>query len=322
MNFYADSNYIHARVYALHGELLTFRNYYDMARNRNLNLLIPGLDAENIKNEYTAVKERLFENQAGIVMLLTEASASSREIFLLFLRCFEIQNLKLMCAAAFGLQPFPAVWYNIGGFASIGREMVPGAAGMDSVIENTAGTWMKYVFADKSVPGYGDAEQLIDNAIFGMVFDFWRSMRPGDRPGFLRLMSGFYSMLRITWSARLRNIYGIYPGDAGDYSGPGIADQGEKVKRYIREGDSRIARAFSLKPGAGGEELIRAERDMERFLYREVRRMFHDNFHSANTVVCYLVLLYRQIRNLFSIVDGLRFGLPVETIMENVICEE
>jgi len=71
----------------------------------------------------------------------------------------------------------------------------------------------------------------------------------------------------------------------------------------------------------GGAGVVSAERIMECALLREFSRTFHENFHSVNTVVCYLALLYRQIRNLFSIADGLRFGLDPERIMENVICE-
>ncbi len=70
-----------------------------------------------------------------------------------------------------------------------------------------------------------------------------------------------------------------------------------------------------------GAGVVFAERIMERTLLRDFSRTFHENFHSINTVTCYLALLYRQIRNLFAVTDGLRFGLDPEMIMDNVICE-
>lgn len=90
------------------------------------------------------------------------------------------------------------------------------------------------------------------------------------------------------------------------------ADEREQKLLKVMKGNDRL----------DIETLADAERIIERIMMRAVSRMFHRNFHSAHTVTCYLVLLYRQIMNLFAIADGLRFGLPPDVIMQNIICEE
>ena len=45
MNFYADSSYIHAKIYALHSLLLSRKDYYEMARSGNFNPVVNGLNA-------------------------------------------------------------------------------------------------------------------------------------------------------------------------------------------------------------------------------------------------------------------------------------
>ena len=124
MNFYADSSYIHAKIYALHSLLLSRKDYYEMARSGNFNPVVNGLNAGNIKNEYTSIKERLFESQIQLVISLAEASESYHKIFVLFLRYFEILNLKQLYARAFRRIPVPSIWYNTGEYAVLDRGML------------------------------------------------------------------------------------------------------------------------------------------------------------------------------------------------------
>ena len=48
--------------------------------------------------------------------------------------------------------------------------------------------------------------------------------------------------------------------------------------------------------------------------------MFHRDFHSIYCVVAYLWLLFYQIRNLFKIIEGRRFGFSPEVILARIVC--
>lgn len=324
MNFYADSNYIHARIYALHSQLLRRKDYNDIAVSGHFQTVIPGLDTGNIKNNSTTIKERIFESQAGIVISLAEASESTRDIFILFLRYFEALNLKLLCAGAYGHTPDPSIWYNIGAYAVLGREMPAVSSGVESMIELTGNTWMQSMFSGKEAATFYEAERLIDSGMFRMVEDFIYSISFTDRDFSMELAAGFTAYMRIGWSRRLQYIYQMEPGSISEYTGINMSVMGSKknFKRQVDEQELKFLKMTGDTDYTNGEGLSVAERAMRRILIRNVSRMFHRNFHSVNTVTCYLVLLFMQIRNLFSLADGLRFGLPPDVIMENIICED
>jgi vacuolar-type H+-ATPase subunit C/Vma6 len=324
MNFYADSNYIHARIYALHSQLLRRKDYNDIAGSGHFQSVMPGLDMGNIKNNSTVIKEKIFESQSGIVIQLAEASESTRHIFILFLRYFEALNLKLLCAQAYGHTPDPSIWYNIGDFAVIGREIPAGNSGIRSMIELTGDTWMKSVFSGKEAATFEDAERLIDSGMFRMAKDFLSSINLTDREFSMELAAGVIAYLRITWSRRLQYIYHMEPGSISGYIGTNITVIGSKkvFKRLVSEQEFKFLKMTGAADYKSGEGLSGAERAMQKILIRNVSRMFHRDFHSVNTVTCYLLLLFMQIRNLFSLADGLRFGLPPDVIMENIICED
>lgn len=124
MNYYADSNYIHAKIYALHSLLLDRKDYYEMLKSGNFNSVAAGLKSVNIKYDYIVIKESLFESQIKLVISLAEASASYSKLFLYFLRYFELLNLKLLYAKAFRRSPVSFIWYNTGDFAVLDREMI------------------------------------------------------------------------------------------------------------------------------------------------------------------------------------------------------
>ena len=49
--------------------------------------------------------------------------------------------------------------------------------------------------------------------------------------------------------------------------------------------------------------------------------MFHRDFHSVFCVAAYLWLLFYQIRNLFKIIEGRRFGFSPERIIAGIVCD-
>ena len=324
MNFYADRNYIHARVYALHGQLLAVEDYYDMARSGSFKSILPGVDSSNIKNNSQFIKEKIFEKHAGIVLSLADASGSSRRLFLLFLRYFESLNLKLLCAGAFGLAPVPSIWYDTGSPAVLHRGILPEITGFKAVIDITDNTWMEGIFKEGKVNSFADAELMIDRAVFRVMSEFYCSMKMRERKAFMNLAADFAEYIRLSWNSRLVKIYGMEQNDASGYMSSNILfpGPGAAIKRSARGLKYKLNKLYGQVNPGDSEQLAVLERYMERIIYRDTDRLFHENFHSINTLLCYLLLLYWQIRNLFSLVDGVRFGLSPELIMNQIVCEE
>lgn len=325
MNLYADSSYIHAKIYALHSLLLARKDYYEMARNGNFNPVAAGLNAGNIKTDYSSIKESLFENQIRLVISLAEASVSYQKVFLLFLRYFEILNLKQLYAKAFGREPTPSIWYNTGEFAVLDRGMLTENTGVAAILKYTQNTWMRDILTSESAGTFEEVEFSIDRAALSLAAEFPNSMnfaRGGDS---LKIISGLAAYFRLAWSWRLQNVYSWDEASIRKYieSSIVIPSYGFGIRSSVEEWEKFLLRQVrnSYVDIVSGAGVISAEKIMERTLLRDFSRTFHENFHSINTVICYLALLYRQIRNLFAIVDGLRFGLDPDMIMQNVICE-
>ena len=318
MNFYADSNYIHARICGLHSMLLAERDYREIVKNRNFQSILPLIDSNNIRNDFITIKEKIFRIQADDVISMACACARYRKVFLRFLRYFEILNLKLICAKAFGRDPAPFMWYDIGESAVLERGMLSAVNGTASIAEYTAGTWMDGLVVSGDNITFEEIEYSIDRAALGIALEFPLSVRFSRRSDSMKAASGLAAYFSISWSRRLRQIYGWDEEWIGKYieSNMPVLYGSRSMTRQVGEWTSRLGK---LVPG--GRDLTADERAMERILLRSFSKMFHENFHSINTVTCYLALLYRQIRNLFSIAEGLRSGLAADVIMENVICE-
>ncbi len=318
MNFYADSNYIHAKICGLHSLLLAERDYREIVKSGSFQSIMPAMDSHNIRNDYIIIKEKIFYSQAGDVISMACACAPYRKFFIRFLRYFETLNLKLICAKAYARDPSPCIWYDIGESAVLERRMLSDAKATASVAEYTAGTWMDGLVTPGDDVTFEETEYSIDRAALGIALEFPFSVMFSRRSDSLKIASGLAAYFRISWSRRLRQFYGWDDERIREYIESNIpAIYGSRsMTRYVEDWVSKLEK---LVPGS--TDLPADERAMERILLRSFGRIFHENFHSINTVTCYLALLFRQIRNLFVIADGLRFGLAPDVIMENVICE-
>lgn len=325
MNFYADSNYIHARICALHSLLLARKDYNIIVEKGNFSSIIAGSGNHNIKNEYTFIKEKIFENQVDVIIRLMESSASSYEIFILFLRFFEMLNLKLICSGIFNRAALPSIWYNIGDYAVLKRSMAAQFTSIDMIINSIKDTWM----CDLLIPDTGTFEDIEFSIDRNIIINVLKTVQYIDfryRSDFIKIVSCLAAFFDLTWTMRLKKNYDWSPEQIRDYINLNLLmkDNGEVMGRSVENWKRILLRKYSVfnrDISPQESDNINFDQIIERILRQTINKMFHENFHSINTITCYLYLLYRQIKNLFSIVDGLRFDLPAEIIMNYIICE-
>jgi hypothetical protein len=298
-----------------------------MAKSGNFHTVAPGLTSGNIKDDCTGFKESLFESQINLVISLAEESELYQKVFIIFLRYFEIQNLKLLYAKAFRRNPDRFIWYNTGSFAVLDREMLSDNTDVISLLKYTQNTWMRGILTSESAVIYEEVEFSIDRAAFKLAAELSGSMsfsRGGDSG---KIISGLAAYFRLSWRWRLQQIYSWDEATIRKFidSNVLLPGTGRAIRSSVEEWEKFLLRQVQINyidiMAGGGSGAVSAEKIMERALHRDFRKIFHENFHSINTVICYLALLYRQIRNLFSIADGLRSGIDAEMIMENIICE-
>jgi hypothetical protein len=286
-----------------------------------------GAASGNAGEDCRIIKENLFESQINLVISMAKASPPHSKVFIHFLRYFEILNLKLLYAKAFRADHSPSVWYNTGEFAVLDRGMLCDNIDVIALLKYTQNTWMRGILTAETAGSYGEVEFTLDRTAFRLAAELSNSM------SFLRgadsgsILSGLAAYFRLAWSWRLQQVYDWDDVSIRSYinSSIPIHSSGRIIRSSVEEWEKLLLRQVQNNYAdiltGGGAGVISAEKIMERALLREFSRTFNENFHSVNTVICYLALLYRQIRNLFSIAEGLNIGLDPDRIMENVICE-
>ncbi len=315
MKYYADDGYLHARIYAMRSRLLTLRDYVSIVRNRQ------GFCEEvcDLQNPVD-VKETVFKEQTRNIITLAEVTGIYARLFIAFLRQFETMNVKQLLSGAFN-RPSLEQWYDIGPYAVLDRSLVGEKLTVDDIRDLLAHTYLKEVF--ESCSKYERMEIRIDLCTLRNLYDSVSVFHPEARRVFQGIVRMRLAVTSIIWIWRLKEgyqlsdekiqehletIHGLFGLSPGLYL--------EKMGRILNSRIEQIRKSSSRTPEAADIEYF-----LEQYYYNWISKAFHKDFHSIYCVVSYLWLLDCQIRNLFRIIDALRFGLSPETIIERIICE-
>jgi vacuolar-type H+-ATPase subunit C/Vma6 len=267
--------------------------------------------------EMTLARQGLFREQIAPVIGLVEAYERYAPLFLAFLRQYEAQNAKILLAKAFGKQS-QAHWYDIGPFAILDRDLLRKKLSLDEVKSLLRGVYLPDDFKDSSTYRQMDIQVDISSAL-----NFWRAstlVSPQAKKEFQYIMLKRIAVLMVIWSWRLRWNYHwsdenirVYMQDLHELFG------GHAWSHVGIEEKALNLHLEQLHKGSGKEpSMVDIERQLEQKYYAWVSSMFHRDFHSLYCVVAYLWLLFYQIKNLFCIIDGKRFGLSPDEILNKI----
>lgn len=314
MRNYADAVNLHARIHALRSRLLTLRDYASMVRGEQVN----SFRLTAVQNTIEA-KENLFRQQIAPVIGITEAHDRYTPLFLAYLRQFEVNNAKLLLAGAAGLES-EKLWYNIGSFAVLDAGLLKeklSPAGVKSLI---AGTYLDSDFKDTS-----SYRQMGIRADICAARNFFRSanlLSGQAKEDFQDMVQRRVAVLTVMWSYRLRSYYRYSDEKVRSYMQGFHELLGGSAQSRIRSEEDALNRSVNKMRRESGQEpsMTDIERYLEKNYFVWISSMFHRDFHSIYCVLAYLWLLFYQIRNLFRIIDGWRFGFPAEAILDRLIC--
>jgi len=326
MGCFADRDYVHAKVYALHGYLLSEKDYTEMLGTGNVQRAAPGIPPGMLHDDFLKAKEYVFRQQIHVVIDLHGASRFYQELFLSFLRYYEIRNLKLALTSAAGQDIHIRQWYDISPHQSLEREVMNQEITMEVMRKLTRTSYLASIVSSRD--DLSPADALIDADRFLLRYIF---LVPGRIPSMLRgdivtICAGVAAYIRITWRERLKRHYGMHDEACRKYmkkfldpdGGFGIAE--EQVKKWEKIMDRILERSMTASEGQAGSDLSRFERELEHVLWSRVWNLFYRRYHSVNPVICYLILLYFQIRNIFAVMEGIRFSYPRDELRRRIIC--
>jgi len=317
MRYYADQENLHTRIYAMRSRLLSLKDYNAIVRDQE-NL------GENISeaHDYFKAKETVFREQITMVISLAEATRKYAPLFIAFLRQYEANNVKLLLSKTFGRQTAEQ-WYDIGPYAILDRTLIDKGLSLNEIKTIIAGTYLEAIFNDIS-----SYERLEIQTAISCVRNLYAASEPflpESRKVFRDVMLRRVSVIMMIWLWRLKQNYHWDDRRAKTYldtiynlnlfEGNGATE----IKSLERE----LTRHLE-QPGKAGDKTLTPttiEYSLESYYYGWISSMFHKDFHSISCVVAYLFLLSYQIRNMLCIIDGQRFGLSPERILERIIGE-
>jgi len=315
MRNYADEPNLHARIYAMRSRLFARRDYALMIREQEA---MPG-NVSGIANLRLA-KETLFALQIAPVITVAQACGKYTPFFIGQLRQYETANARLLLAKAAGY-PVVEQWYDIGPFARLEKGLLEKGLSLDDVKSLLA-----EIYQDDRFRTYAGYRRLIIHLDVCTAYDLYHSadlLVGSEAREFRNMMLKRIAVMTLIWSSRLRAYYRFpdesiraYMSDIHELYG------GKAWYRVSLERQALDLHLEQLRKDTGREPAISdIEHYLEEQYYAWISAMFHRDFHAVYCVVCYLWLLFYQIRNLFRILEGRRFGLSPEAILGQLVCE-
>lgn len=316
MRDYSDEANLHARVYALRSRLFSLKDYIPLARSQNGTAYG---QTENVPDPVQA-GETIFREQIAVIMPLAEASEIYSPLFLAFFRQFEALNVKLVLAKAFGLQSL-GHWHDIGPYAILERKVLQEATSLNDIRTLLERSYLEDVFEDSE--SYEKMEVRVDLCAARTLHAASAPFRREAKRDFQALMGRRMAVTFTILSLRLKKTYNWDDGEIMSFMERLYGTPGGKARSQMTVVEGVLDRHLDHMRASGAQELsiTDVEYYLEQYFYNWISSMFHRDFHSIYCVAAYLWLLYYQIRNLFKIIEGRRFGFSQERILARIICD-
>lgn len=311
MRNYADVVNLHARIYALKGLLLSMSDYASLVRRQ--------ADSFKLSPDQNPVeaKENLFREQIAPVIRLTNAYDKYTPLFLAYLRQFETHNLKILLAGATDRES-EELWYDIGPYAILEKSLLQKNLSLSEIRTLIANTYLEDGFKAKS-----SFRHMEINADICSAINFNHSatgLSRESRKQFQDMMQRRIAVLSIIWTHRLRKYHRLPDEKIRSYLQKFQGLYEKQIDSRIQQEENALNQRLDEQNVRNRQELsaIDIEHYLEQDFFAWVSSMFYREFHSLYPVIAYLWLLFYQIRNLFRVIDGLRFGFPADAILDKL----
>ncbi len=328
MDPYADRSYLHAKIYALYDSLLKKKDYSEIINLNNLLPVLPGTEGSVDASNYLKIKESVFRSQTQKILDFIEANEFYKPLLKAFLYFFELRNLKLILSKAYGKNNIIELWYDTHPHNIFDRVLPGEVTTPEGLREVLGSTFLGEVYQTDETPDYKTLETRIDYAIIKNLLQFSKELFPEQRQIFFNIAAMKIISIKIIWSIRLRLIYKWENEQIEDY----FLNIDELIRGYKEIQNAvpalkiKIQKAITDKfqdiSQIKTDDILDLEFFLERNLWLYISKLFHKDFHGIHPVASYLCLLYYQIQNLFSIIEGFCFKVPNEVIHKRIICED
>ncbi|MBN1496331.1 MAG: V-type ATPase subunit [Spirochaetes bacterium] len=322
MNSLADKVYVHAKIHALHGVLLSEEDYQEIARSGKIHAAFPDILTERDASDVVRTKEIVFRNQIKKFIRFIELNEFYSDFFRAFLLLFELSNVKYLLLKAYGRAPLFPQWNDVSPYNILDNRFRETEISPDDLPALFAGTVFSEAMEFDEPPSYETIEARIDLLALQNLLRFSGRLFPADLKIFNDVLTRRIVSLKIAWDLR-REAYAA-PGFTQidlieALHGAGIASRDiEPITKEIK--GKIIGERSAAGEHEGGTGPFRPELLVTRLFMSHVRKIFSKDFHSIRPVISYAWSLYYQILNLFMVIEGLHLGAGPDTIMRRLVC--
>lgn len=314
MRNYADKPNLHTRIYAMKSRLYSLHDYASMIREpENMPGNISGIQ------DPSEAKENLFRQQISPIINLARAYESYTPFFIADLRQYEAYNAKILINKAAGNQTLTQ-WYDISPFSTLDKKLLSEKLSLEEI------KWLlAYMYLDDDFKTISSYRQLAVHVDVCTARNFYHSSEllfGSAAMEFREMMLKRLAVMTLIWSYRFGVHHQFNDEKIRLYMDKFHKLYGGKVWYRVSLEQEVLDRDLEkIRKDTGQEPSVAdVEHYLEQNYYAWISSMFHRDFHSIYCVVCYLWLLFYQIRNLFRIIDGKRFGMSAEAIQKKMIC--
>ena len=315
MKYYADEVNLHARIHAMRSRLIPLEGYASLLKDQEASY-----DKASGTQGMIEAKEALFREQIKAIVHLAEATRKYAPLFIAFLRQYEASNVKVILAKAFGRQSLKQ-WYDIGPYATFDKGLLDRELSLDDIQAILASTYLADIFEEKTA--YERLETRVDICTVRNLYASSAAFRPEAERDFRDFVLRRLAVLMVIRQWRLKVNYGWSDERIGTYRDELGSLFGEAAWPQLKMVEEMLSGRLEELGKGGGQtpDPVDVESYLEQYYDRWASSMFHKDFHSIHCVVAYLSLLSCQIRNLFCVIEGIRFGLSHEAILEKIISD-
>ncbi|MBN2040694.1 MAG: V-type ATPase subunit [Spirochaetes bacterium] len=327
MYFFANIMYVHGKIHALFNNLFRKKEYIDLINSRNFNSLFPDLQKDITGEKFTIIKEVLFRHQIEKLIILTSASKDYHQLFKMFLRLYELNNIKIMLAKSFKRNNLIEQWHDIHPYHTFDRNLIHTDLNPENFYKIIKDTYIQNIFSPGKKSKYEIIESKLDYYIAESILVITKSFYGLNRKIYREFITRKLIITRLIWRERLYHNYKwpekkVKKIDNKFFKHLFKSISSNKIKDIILlEIDQNLHKTYE-KTQTNSDDLIEVEYKLDQYFRRYVYKNFHSDFHHIYSVISYLLLLQYQIENINKIIEGFRCNADPEILINKIICEE
>lgn len=308
MRDYADENYLHARIHALRSRLLTLKDYSALSLTD---------EAGSGGDDPVKACEKMFSVQIRPLFPLARACRVYTPLFLAFLRQFELLNAVTLFAKAYG-RPCLGQWYDLGSFAVLPSSLLREKKTPGELVLSLKDTYFAPCLDE--APDYASVQSRLELCASKLFFEAAEGLPSSRRADCLELMGKRIALVSAVLSLRLKKIYQWGDEKILPFVEKALASSSGSLRQEVRKAKGFVSdRLRQIRSASSAEPSVETcERQLEQAFFAWIASRFHRDYHSVYCVVCYLWLLYGQIKNLVKMIEGRRFGFTPERILSGL----